>query len=117
MGDAALGTWQAFERGRAGERYILNAKHMTLAAFFQRLERISGVKAPALRMPRSRPLAIGMNQLFSKALRAIGGEPPVDEISVEMAQYFWHGAAAKRSESRGLRRAIRGKRRAKPWRI
>ena len=36
-----------------------------------------------------------MNQLFSKALRAIGGEPPVDEVSVEMAQYFWYCDAGK----------------------
>ena len=50
--DAAQGMWLAFERGRPGERYILNAKNMTVAAFFQRLERIAGVKAPALRMPR-----------------------------------------------------------------
>jgi dihydroflavonol-4-reductase len=100
--DAARGMWQAFERGRAGERYILNAKNMTVAAFFQRLERISGVKAPAMRMPRSRPLAIGVNRLFSKALRAIGGEPPVDEISVEMAQYFWYCSAAKAERELGF---------------
>ncbi len=100
--DAAQGMWLAYERGRAGERYILNAKNMTLAAFFQRLERITGVKAPALRMPRSRPLAIGVNRLFSRALRAIGGEPPVDEISVEMAQYFWYCSAAKAERELGF---------------
>lgn len=100
--DAALGMSLAFERGRAGERYILNAKNMTLAAFFQRLERIAGVKAPALRMPRSRPLAIGVNRLFSKALRAIGGEPPVDEVSVEMAQYYWYCSASKAERELGF---------------
>ena len=100
--DAALGMWQAFERGRAGERYILNAKNMSVAAFFQRLERISGVKGPVLPMPRSRPLAIGVNRLFSKALRAIGGEPPVDEVSVEMAQYFWYCSAAKAERELGF---------------
>jgi dihydroflavonol-4-reductase len=100
--DAALGMWQAFEHGRAGERYILNAKNMTVAAFFQRLERVSGVKAPALRMPRSRPVAIGMNRLFSQALRAIGGEPPVDEVSVEMAQYFWYCSSAKAERELGF---------------
>ena len=100
--DAAQGMALAFERGRAGERYILNAKNMTLAAFFQRLERIAGVKAPALRMPRSRPLAIGVNRLFSKAVRAIGGEPPVDEVSVEMAQYFWYCSAAKAERELGF---------------
>ena len=100
--DAAQGMALAFERGRAGERYILNAKNMTLAAFFQRLERIAGVKAPVLRMPRSRPLAIGVNRLFSRAVRAIGGEPPVDEVSVEMAQYFWYCSAAKAERELGF---------------
>jgi len=100
--DAALGMALSYARGRAGERYILNAKNMTVAAFFQRLERISGVKAPALRMPRSRPLAIGVNRLFSKALRAIGGEPPVDEVSVEMAQYYWYCSAGKAERELGF---------------
>ena len=100
--DAAQGMWLAFERGRAGERYILNAKNMTVAAFFQRLERIAGVKAPALHMPRSRPLAIGVNRLFSKALRAIGGQPPVDEVSVEMAQYYWYCSSSKAERELGF---------------
>ncbi|HYQ03015.1 MAG TPA: NAD-dependent epimerase/dehydratase family protein [Polyangiaceae bacterium] len=100
--DAARGMWLAFERGRAGERYILNAKNMTVAAFFQRLERIAGVKAPALHMPRSRPLAIGVNRLFSKAIRAIGGQPPVDEVSVEMAQYYWYCTSSKAERELGF---------------
>jgi len=100
--DAALGMWLAFEHGRPGERYLLNAKNMTLAAFFQRLERIAGVKAPVLHMPRSRPLALGMNRLFSEALRAIGGQPPVDEVSVEMAQYFSYCSASKAERELGF---------------
>ncbi|MES1188782.1 MAG: NAD-dependent epimerase/dehydratase family protein [Myxococcales bacterium] len=100
--DAALGLLQAFERGRAGERYLLNAKNMTIAAFFQRLERISGVKAPLLRMPSSRPLALGLNQVFAKAVEAIGGRVPVDEVSVEMAQYFWYCSADKAERELGF---------------
>jgi len=99
--DAALGMWLAFELGRAGERYVLNAKNLTVASFFQRLERISGVRAPFLPMPRSRPLAIGMNRLFSDAIRAIGGTPPVDEASVEMAQYFWYCSSEKAERELG----------------
>jgi dihydroflavonol-4-reductase len=101
--DAALGLLQAFERGRPGERYLLNAKNMTIAAFFQRLERISGVKAPRLRMPSSRPLALGLNQVFAKAVEAIGGRVPVDEVSVEMAQYFWYCSADKAERELGFR--------------
>jgi len=100
--DAAQGMWLAFERGRPGERYILNAKNMTVAAFFQRLSRIAGVKAPSLHLPRSRPLAIGVNRVFSAALRAIGGEPPVDEVSVEMAQYYWYCSSAKAERELGF---------------
>jgi dihydroflavonol-4-reductase len=100
--DAALGMLQAFERGRAGERYLLNAKNLTIAAFFQRLERISGVKAPLLRMPASRPVALGLNQLFSKAVEAIGGRAPVDAVSVEMAQYFWYCSAEKAERELGF---------------
>lgn len=100
--DAAVGMLQAFEKGRAGERYLLNAKNMTIAAFFQRLERISGVKAPALRMPSSRPVALGLNQLFTKAVEAIGGRAPVDAVSVEMAQYFWYCSADKAERELGF---------------
>jgi dihydroflavonol-4-reductase len=100
--DAALGLLQAFEKGRAGERYLLNAKNMTIAAFFQRLERISGVKAPMLRMPSSRPVALGLNQLFTKAVEAIGGRAPVDAVSVEMSQYFWYCSSEKAERELGF---------------
>lgn len=99
--DAALGMRLAFERGRAGERYLLNAKNLTIAAFLQRLSRLTGVKAPLLRMPKQRELALQLNQAFSKAVRAIGGEPPVDEISVEMSQYFWYCDSLKAQEDLG----------------
>jgi dihydroflavonol-4-reductase len=100
--DAALGMLLAFERGRAGERYLLNAANMSVAAFFQRLERLTGIKAPALPMPSSRALAIGANRLFSRAIRALGGEPPVDEVSVELAQYFWYCSSGKAERDLGF---------------
>lgn len=99
--DAAQGMLLALERGRAGERYILNAKNLTIAAFFQRLERLTGVRAPRVRMPASRPLALGLNTLFNRAVRAIGGTPRVDEISVEMSQYFWYCDSAKAERELG----------------
>lgn len=100
--DAAQGMLLALERGRSGERYLLNAKNLTIAAFFQRLERLTGVRAPKLKMPSSRPLAIGMSSLFSRAVRAIGGTVTVDEVSVEMAQYFWYCDAAKAERELGF---------------
>jgi dihydroflavonol-4-reductase len=42
-----------------------------------------------------------MNRIFSRAIQAIGGQPPVDEVSVEMAQYFWYCSAAKAERELG----------------
>jgi dihydroflavonol-4-reductase len=99
--DVAVGMLLAFERGRAGERYILNGKNLTIRAFLQRLSRLTGVPAPVLPMPKNRELALQLNQLFSKAVRAVGGEPPVDEVSVEQAQYYWYCDSAKAEQELG----------------
>lgn len=101
--DAALGMVLAAERGRPGERYLLNAQNLTVAAFFQRLERISGVRAPLFRLPASRPLALGIGSLFTKAVRAIGGDPPISEVSLQMAQYYWYCDASKAERELGWR--------------
>jgi nucleoside-diphosphate-sugar epimerase len=100
--DAAAGLLAAFERGRAGERYLLNAKNMTLGAFFARLERISGVAAPRLRMPASRTLALGAARLWTRALGAVGATSPIDEPSLEMAQYFWYCDSEKAERELGF---------------
>jgi dihydroflavonol-4-reductase len=99
--DAALGMLLAFEHGRPGERYLLNAQNLTVAAFFQRLSRLTGVRAPRLRLPASRVLALGIAGAFERAVRAIGGEPPVDAASVEMAQYFWYCSSQKAERELG----------------
>ncbi len=100
--DAASALIAAMERGRSGERYLLSARNMTLAAFFQRLERVSGVKAPLVRLPKTRPLSLGASRLFSRAVRALGAEPPVDDVSVEMAHYYWYCDARKAEQELGF---------------
>src|SRR5664279_3089967 len=49
--DTALGHWQACERGRPGERYILGSENLTLEQILQKLARITGRKAPTIRLP------------------------------------------------------------------
>ncbi|MFZ5895649.1 MAG: NAD-dependent epimerase/dehydratase family protein [Myxococcota bacterium] len=100
--DAAEGMRLAFERGRPGERYLLNGKNLSLAAFFARLERISGVKGPALPLPKSRPVALGIGRLYMRAVKAIGGQPPVDETTLEMGQYFWYCNSSKAERELGF---------------
>ena len=50
--DVAQGHIAAAEKGRVGERYILcNQEHHTLKEIFKILERISGIKAPFIKIP------------------------------------------------------------------
>ncbi|MBN2197421.1 MAG: NAD-dependent epimerase/dehydratase family protein [Polyangiaceae bacterium] len=101
--DAAKGMLLAFELGRPGERYLLNAKNLTVAAFFQRLERLTGIRAPFMRLPKSRELALGLNDVFSRAIKAIGGKSPVEEADVDMGQHFWYASSAKAERELGWR--------------
>lgn len=93
--DAAAAMIAAFERGRPGERYLLGGCNLTVAALFSRLERISGVKAPRLKLPKSKSLALAASGLFTRAVEALGGQPPVDEASVEMGQHYWYCDSTK----------------------
>lgn len=58
--DVAEGHLLAFERGRVGERYILGAQNMTLQGIFEHLARISGMRAPRVRIPYAMALAAGV---------------------------------------------------------
>jgi dihydroflavonol-4-reductase len=96
--DAAAGMLLALEHGESGRRYLLNAANMTLASFFGRLERISGVKAPPVRMPRTSPTLAGVGaDLLGRAAKALNMKAPVDRVSAEMAQYYWY-CDARRAE-------------------
>jgi dihydroflavonol-4-reductase len=94
--DAARAMVLALDKGIGGERYLVNAANMTLEAFFGRLERASGVKAPPLKLPRTNVLIAGVGaELIARAARALRVPPPVDRVSAEMAQHFWYCTAAK----------------------
>jgi dihydroflavonol-4-reductase len=49
--DCAQGQLLACERGRPGERYILGSENLTLAEILGTLARLSGRKAPTVRLP------------------------------------------------------------------
>jgi dihydroflavonol-4-reductase len=88
--DAAEGMRLAMHKGRPGQRYLLGAINLTVEAFFARLSRISGVPSPKLRMPRSVMLARIGSELLRQVGKHVNYEPPVDRISIEMAQHFWY---------------------------
>ena len=93
--DAALAMILALERGRAGERYLVSAVNLTIEAFFGRLERLSGVPAPRLRVPRSLMLARAGSEIIERLSKHVPIDAPVGRISAEMAQCFWYVDATK----------------------
>ena len=82
--DAAEGHLLACELGRPGERYILGSENLSLAQILQLLARITGRKAPALRLPYAVAYCAG---LCSTAWAEVTGVPPRVPIdAVRMAR-------------------------------
>jgi dihydroflavonol-4-reductase len=71
--DAALGHILACERGRIGERYILGSENMTLAGILRELAKITGLKAPTVRLPYGVAWCAGV---FSTGWAELTGRPP-----------------------------------------
>ena len=53
--DVAAGHLAAAEKGRAGERYILGNRNMTLKEILDTLARLTGLSAPTVRLPHCDP--------------------------------------------------------------
>ena len=91
--DAAEGMRLAMEKGVAGRRYLLGACNLTLREFFGRLERVSGVRAPLLPMPRAKQAA-GIARAGAKMLESLtsrlGVPMPIDATSLDMAHFYWY---------------------------
>src|SRR5262249_29700403 len=51
VADVARGHLLAARLGRVGERYILGAENLSLSTIFRTLERVTGIRAPRLRLP------------------------------------------------------------------
>jgi dihydroflavonol-4-reductase len=71
--DTALGHLLACEHGRSGERYILGAENLTLAEILQLLAKITGRKAPTVRLPYAVAYCAGV---CSTAWASLTGKPP-----------------------------------------
>ncbi|HJZ85728.1 MAG TPA: NAD-dependent epimerase/dehydratase family protein [Polyangia bacterium] len=101
VGDAADALVLAMQKGAAGERYLVGGPNWTFEEFFGRLERLSKVPAPRLKVPR-RAQTFGARLLEALA-SAQGRKPTLDLAAVEMAQKFWYLDATKARRVLGFR--------------
>jgi dihydroflavonol-4-reductase len=90
----------AMARGTPGARYLAGAVNWTFAEFFGRLERLTKVAAPKLKLTGELPTLAARAQ--AALFRSLGRKVPVEPESVEMAQYFWYIDAGKAARELGF---------------
>ncbi len=95
--DVARGQILADEVGASGERYLLAGRNFTLQRLFADLERISGVPAPALKLPS------GLAQGAADAVERFGLPVPVSADEVRSASLWWTYTPAKAKRELGYR--------------
>ncbi|NGZ02115.1 MAG: NAD-dependent dehydratase [Nitrospira sp. WS238] len=98
--DVATGHLLAMEKGRQGERYILGSTNLLLREVFEILSKLTGVKAPALKLPRGAVLPLAhLNHWFAN----LTGLPPrIPLEGVKMAKYKMHYNCSKAVRELGL---------------
>jgi len=94
--DAANAFFNALDKGRHGERYLLGAVNWTFAEFFKRLERLSGVSAPMLKLPKS--VAVFGANFIDSIYKNFNKTTPFEASEVEMGEYFWYFDSSKAAE-------------------
>jgi dihydroflavonol-4-reductase len=98
--DVATGHLLAMEKGCQGERYILGSKNLLLREVFEILSTLTGVKAPAIKLPRSAVLPLAY---LNHWLANLTGQPPrIPLEGVKMAKYKMHYDCSKAVRELGL---------------
>ena len=78
--DTAEGHWLACQRGRVGERYILGSENLTLAEILRKLARITGRKAPTLRLPYAVAWCAGACSTAWAEITGVAPRVPLDAV-------------------------------------
>jgi len=98
--DVATAFIYSVEKGEHHGKYLLGAANMTFEEFFGRLERLSGVRAPGLRMPKR--MATAGSNLIESVFTNWGRVSPVASKEVDQAEHFWYFDSTKAREALGF---------------
>ena len=98
--DVARGHILAGDRGKAGQKYVLGNRNMSLIEIFRALASFTGVRAPRFRVPYS--VAWLAAFCMESAARVTGGTPEVALDAVRMARKRMYFSAAKAVRELGL---------------
>ena len=95
--DTAAAFLNAASKGKHKEKYLIGAENMRFEEFFGRLERLSGIKAPSLRVPKS--ISVPAAGMIDGFFRKWDRTPPFEAKEVEQAELFWYFDSAKAEET------------------
>jgi dihydroflavonol-4-reductase len=94
--DVAAGHLQAYERGRAGQRYILGGQDMSLREILEMIARLEGRRAPRVRLPYAVVLPIAyLAEGFAK-LSGRSGRITLEGVRMSRKKMFFSSARAVR---------------------
>jgi dihydroflavonol-4-reductase len=95
--ECARGHLIAFEKGRAGERYILGGENLTLKQILDRLAAITGLPSPSIKVPYVMALATGVVDEMVTG-RILGREPraTIDAVRMGRKKMFISSTKAER---------------------
>lgn len=112
--ECAAGHLVVGEKGQVGERYLLGAENLTLKELLDTLAKITGLSAPAMKIPHG--LALGVAYVETGFSRLLGKEPqiPVEGVKIARHKMFVDVSRAQRefgflpgSVAAALERAVR----------
>jgi dihydroflavonol-4-reductase len=112
--ECAAGHLLIAEKGKVGERYLLGGENLTLKAMLDILAKITGLRAPSLKIPHG--LALGVAYANTVLSRLVGREPgiPIEGVRIARHMMFVDSSRAQRelgfkagSVTAALERAVR----------
>jgi dihydroflavonol-4-reductase len=83
--ECAAGHLLVSERGKIAERYLLGAENLTLKDLLDSLARITGLRAPGMKIPHG--VALGVAYVETAFSRLMGKEPQIPVEGVKIAQH------------------------------
>jgi dihydroflavonol-4-reductase len=92
--DVAAGHLLAFERGRAGERYILGGEDMTLQTILGEIARVAHVKPPSIRLPYAVVLPVAYLAEAFAWVSGRSGRVTLEGVRMSRKRMFFSSARA-----------------------
>src|SRR5881394_1979687 len=99
--ECAAGHLLIVEKGKVGERYLLGGENLTLKQMLDTLAKITGLRAPILKIPHG--LALGVAYANTAFSRLVGREPGIPVEGVKIAQHMMFVNATRAQKELGFK--------------